>query len=114
MAKQGANKDGFGQNNDLRKASSTRSARNVPQTTGQLCPAAPGRLSPPGPAPRHLPEHSRGELPSPEEPPGPQLLQLHGPRQVAFDLREEAGRLGLQALAVGQQFVVDDFFLRRR
>lgn len=46
--------------------------------------------------------HSRRKLPSPEEPPGPQLLQLHGPGQVVFNLGEETSGLGLQALPVGQ------------
>lgn len=78
----------------------------------------PGGSAPPGSLPRSPSRggrgHSRRELPGPEEAPGPQLLQLHGPRQVAFDLRQEAAGLGLQALAVGQQLVVDDLLLRLR
>lgn len=77
---------------------------------------APSRPRPdsPGEGGKARFERLRRELPGPEEPPGPQLLQLHGPGQVVFDLREEAGGLGLQALPVGQQLVVDDLLLRRR
>lgn len=59
------------------------------------------------------PRHSRRELPGPEEPAGPELLQLHGAGQVALDVLQEAGSLCLQALAIGQQLVVDDLLLRR-
>lgn len=59
------------------------------------------------------PRHSRRELPGPEEPAGPELLQLHGAGQVALDVLQEAGGLCLQVLAVGQQLVVDDLLLRR-
>lgn len=50
-------------------------------------------LSPrPGPQAR---AHLRGEFPGPEEAPGPQLLELHGPAQVAFDLGQLQVGLGV-------------------
>lgn len=58
------------------------------------------------------PAHLRGEFPGPEEAPGPQLLELHCPAQVAFDLGQLQVGLGVQPLGVGQQLVVDDLLLR--
>ena len=56
--------------------------------------------------------HLRGEFPGPEEAPRPQLLKLHRPAQVAFDLGQLQVGLGVQPLGVGQQLVVDDLLLR--
>lgn len=56
--------------------------------------------------------HLRGEFPGPEEAPRPQLLELHRPAQVAFDLSQLQVGLGVQPLGVGQQLVVDDLLLR--
>lgn len=56
--------------------------------------------------------HLRGEFPGPEEAPGPQLLELHGPAQVAFDLGQLQVGLGVQPLRVGQQLVIDYLLLR--
>lgn len=39
--------------------------------------------------------HLRGEFPGPEEAPGPQLLELHRPAQVAFDLGQLQVGLGV-------------------
>ena len=54
----------------------------------------------------------RDMFPRPEEAPGPQLLELHGPAQVALDLCQLQVGLGVQPLGIGQKLVVHDLLLR--